>query len=127
MCWKDDPLRPIGPPPGLIVEDSRGLYVKGRLSVESFWGREAWVLLRDGALSEGSIGYRSIPARTEWKNGHRHLLEVELFEVSFVSIGMNPETGLRALKARRVEPGDLWRQVRWREAVLREFREGGRA
>lgn len=99
VFWGHDPLRPIGPPPSVAVEDSRGLFVKGRLSVDSFWGREAWVLLKDGALTEGSIGYRSIPARTEWKDGHRHLYEVKLFEVSFVAIGMNPETALQAVKS----------------------------
>lgn len=102
-----DPNKIVGPPPTVLQEDSRGLYAKGRMTLDSFWGREAWVLLKDGALTEGSIGYRSIPGRTEWKGGHRHLQEVKLFEISFVPIGMNPETDIRALKSWTANGGGM--------------------
>src|SRR5438132_167107 len=48
----------LGPAPEVIQEDSRGLYAKGRFTLASFWaGQVVWPLMKDGALTEGSIGY----------------------------------------------------------------------
>lgn len=89
----------IGPPPEVLREDTRGLYAKGRLTLESFWGREAWALMKDGALTEGSIGYETVAGKIEVdENGVRHLREVKLYEISPVPLGMNALTELRAVK-----------------------------
>lgn len=89
---------PVGPPPDEIREDERGLYARGRLTLESFWGRETWALLRDGAIREGSIGYR--PVKWDFDDhGIRNLRELRLYEISFVPVGMNRETSVRAVKA----------------------------
>ncbi|MCA0354710.1 MAG: HK97 family phage prohead protease [Chloroflexi bacterium] len=90
----------LGPPPDVIHEDSRGLYAKGRLTLGSFWGKEAWELMADGALTEGSIGFFSIPDKTEYRdNGVRVLREVKLYEISPVPLGMNPLTDVQAIKS----------------------------
>ncbi len=94
----------IGPPPEVLHEDATGLYAKGRLTLDSFWGREAWALMRDGALTEGSIGYEPIKWDYEeiQREGSvlpiRHLREVKLFEISPVPLGMNPLTQIQAVK-----------------------------
>lgn len=88
---------PVGPPPDELREDSRGLYARGRITLESFWGREAWVLLRDGAIRQGSIGYR--PIKWDYTGSVRNLREIQLYEISFVPVGMNRETSVRAVKA----------------------------
>ena len=88
----------IGPPPTTLKEDEVGLFAAGRLTIDSFWGREAWVLMKDGALVEGSIGYRAVKYDFD-DNGIRHLREVKLYEISPVPLGMNPLTSVRAMKA----------------------------
>lgn len=87
----------IGPTPNMLAEDETGLYAKGRLSLGTFWGREVWELMRDSALTEGSIGYRAKDFDYA-ENGIRHLKRVDLYEISPVPLGMNPLTELRAVK-----------------------------
>lgn len=93
----------LGPPPDTLLEDEVGLLARGRLTLDSFWGREVWALMRDGALTEGSIGYQAIKYDFEDQGDGsdwpvRHLREVKLFEISPVPLGMNPLTSVRAVK-----------------------------
>jgi uncharacterized protein len=67
-----------------IREDSRGLYVRGRLVTDVPRGAEVQTLLREGALNGLSIGFRTLRARRDAK-GLRTLLEIELWEVSVVT------------------------------------------
>lgn len=88
----------IGPTPRRLEEDAVGLFAAGRLTLGSFWGGEAWALMKDGALREGSIGFRTV--KSEYDDaGLRHLLEVELYEISPVPLGMNSLTSVEAIKA----------------------------
>lgn len=87
----------VGPTPTLS-ETSEGLFAKGKLTLDSFWGKEVWALLRDGALSEGSYGYNTIKADFD-DHGIRRLRELKLYEISFVPLGMNPLTAIRAVKS----------------------------
>lgn len=91
----------IGPPPEVLAEDERGLYARGRLTLDSFWGREVWALMKDGALTEGSIGYEAVKFDFEDLDGKqvRHIREVKLYEISPVPLGMNALTELRAVKS----------------------------
>lgn len=90
----------IAPPPDVINEDDAGLFASGHLTLGSFWGRETWELMKDGALTEGSIGYRADPDAIEYDDdGVRHLYKVALYEISPVPLGMNALTDLRAVKA----------------------------
>ncbi len=98
VFYAHDWTRLIGPPPEVLQEDERGLYAKGRLTLDSFWGREVWALMRDGALTEGSIGYQAVKFDFD-EDGVRHLREVKLFEISPVPLGMNALTEVRAVKA----------------------------
>lgn len=91
----------IGPAPTVLTEDRIGLYAKGRLTLDSFWGKEVWALMKDGALNEGSIGYGAVKFDYEQAGQAmiRNLREVKLFEISPVPLGMNPLTDLSAIKA----------------------------
>ena len=71
-----DPARPIGVWDE-IREDSRGLWVKGRLLSEVAQAREAAALIEAGAIDGLSIGYRTISAERDGK-GRRVLTEVDL-------------------------------------------------
>ena len=74
-----------------MIEDDRGLFVRGRIMDWSPEGRFAQALVRAGALDGLSIGFRSVKARREGRL--RVLSGVELWEVSLVVFPM-------ALKAR---------------------------
>jgi HK97 family phage prohead protease len=86
MLWQHDPAQPIGIWDE-VREDSKGLYVKGRLLEDVAKGREAAALIGAGAIDGLSIGYRTRKARKNRK-GQRVLSELELWEVSLVTFPM---------------------------------------
>lgn len=96
MLWQHDPTRPIGVWDE-VIEDERGLFVKGRLLLEVQAAREAHALLEAGAIDGLSIGYRTL--RAEKASGRRHLHEIELWEVSLVTFPMLPQARVQAAEA----------------------------
>jgi Escherichia/Staphylococcus phage prohead protease len=84
MFWNHDPDRPIGVWSSL-EEDGRGLKVAGQLVTETLQGREAHLLLRAGAVSGLSIGFRARSSE-RGPNGGRVLTDIELVEISLVSL-----------------------------------------
>jgi HK97 family phage prohead protease len=68
-----------------IKEDPRGLYVRGRLAIESARARDVAALIRAGALDGLSIGFRTVRARRDAATHTRTLLEIELWEISVVT------------------------------------------
>jgi Escherichia/Staphylococcus phage prohead protease len=68
-----------------IREDARGLYVRGRLTLDVTRAREVRSLIRDGALNGLSIGYRTVRAARDATTGLRTLQEIELWEISVVT------------------------------------------
>lgn len=94
MLWQHDPREPIGVWDE-VREDTRGLYVKGRLLTEIARGREAAALIEAGAIDGLSIGYRTIRAIKD-RQGHRRLAELDLWEVSLVTFPMLPEARVAA-------------------------------
>lgn len=89
MLWQHDPAQPIGIWDE-VHEDTKGLWVKGRLLPEVEKGREAAALLAAGAIDGLSIGYRTVRAERDGK-GQRLLQELELWEVSLVTFPMLPD------------------------------------
>jgi len=110
MLWQHDPAAPIGVWLRMY-EDARGLYVRGRLALESARGRDALALLRAGALDGLSIGFRPVRARRD-RAGVRRLERVELWEVSVVTFPMQPGARVTQVKqAPRLalsDPAPLW-------------------
>jgi len=102
LLWQHDMHEPIGKVLGL-TEDDRGLHGEFKIS-RTTRGHDAYQLLRDGAIDSMSIGY--IPDEQEFdeKSGVRQLKSVELLEISLVSIPMNGEARITAVKAARVSP-----------------------
>ena len=94
MLWQHDPTQPIGVWDE-VREDSRGLFVKGRLLTELARGREAAAMIEAGVIDGLSIGYRTLRAERGEK-GQRMLHEVELWEVSLVTFPMLPEARVDA-------------------------------
>lgn len=100
MLFQHDPNAPIGTW-SEIREDARGLFVRGRLALQSARAREVHSLMKEGALDGLSIGFRTVRARTEAKTGIRRIVEVDLWEISVVTFPMLPEARIEAVKARR--------------------------
>ncbi len=71
-----------------VVEDARGLFVRGRIEDWSAEARFAAALARAGALDGLSIGFRAARARREGRL--RVLSAVALWEVSLVTFPMLP-------------------------------------
>ena len=98
-----------------IVEDRRGLKVKGRFAMGTQRGREAYELMKIGAVDGLSIGYRVDPKDVEYDDkGRRRLLKsVDLMEISAVTFPMNPRARVQSVKGSE-------RTVREWEELLRD-------
>lgn len=69
-----------------MVEDDRGLFVRGRIMDWSAEARFATALAKAGAMDGLSIGFRAVKARRD--AALRVLTEVDLWEVSLVTFPM---------------------------------------
>jgi len=73
-----------------IVEDARGLHVRGRILEITPQARMCAALVRAGAMDGLSIGFRAAKARPDGTGRLRVLTEVQLWEVSIVTFPMLP-------------------------------------
>ena len=111
VCWSHDWSRPLGktlearelapgdpllPPP---IAHLGGLWVKGKLNLQTTAGRDAYEHLRAGDLDEFSIGYKVLADAVDKKTGIRELIRGDCYEWSPVLVGCNPQTALLDLKA----------------------------
>ena len=100
LLWQHDSGRPIGRIE-YLREDKRGLRVIARLSAGAA-GREAAALLKEGAVRGLSFGYRvraaSDPSTGSGRAGLRELRELDLVEVSLVTLPMQPKARVHAVE-----------------------------
>lgn len=97
MFWMHDPSRVAGKWLDMYESDT-GLITKGELAPTDL-GKEIHTLLKMEAVKGLSIGY--IPTMTDYTNdGTRLIKEVDLLEVSVVSIPMNPKAQIAHVKSR---------------------------
>lgn len=94
LLWQHRPAQPIGRIE-YLKEDRRGLRVIGRLSAGAA-GREAAALLKEGAVRGLSFGYR---VRAAQGAGPRALTELELVEISLVTLPMQPAARVHAVES----------------------------
>lgn len=88
---------PIGKPIELR-EDEKGLYIRGKIS-DTQKGRDIQTLLKDGVLTELSIGYDVIEFDFDGKTGIRRLKKIRLWEVSVVTWAMNDQAKIDEVKS----------------------------
>lgn len=98
LLWQHAPDKPIGRIEHLS-EDARGLRVIARLSDRSAVAREAALLLEEGAVSGLSFGYR---VRSGTQPPQRELTDLDLVEVSLVTLPMQPAARVHAVEAESV-------------------------
>ena len=85
LLWQHDRAQPIGIWT-FLKEDATGLFVRGRLFIHDVAkAKEAYALVKNGALSGLSIGYRPEQAIRDTKRGVRILERVKLYEISLVT------------------------------------------
>ena len=101
FLWQHDTHEPIGKPIEMH-EDDNGLFMKAIIS-DTARGRDALALLKDNAINGLSIGYDAIPGGTDFSKNTggetvRNLRELRLWEVSLVSMPMNENATITALK-----------------------------
>lgn len=97
LLWQHRLEEPIGVVTQLF-EDARGLYIEGRLLLEVAQAREAYALLKAGAVSGLSIGYSPRRVRRDADSGVRKLYAVDLVEVSLVTLPANSAAQVTVVK-----------------------------
>ncbi|MBI3419264.1 MAG: HK97 family phage prohead protease [Proteobacteria bacterium] len=120
MLWMHNAAQPVGVWENL-AEDSSGLAVEGRLAIRTQHGADAYELLKMGAVTGLSIGYRTVQSKIDSKNRVRALTDVDLFEVSLVTFPANDLARIRAVKIADDEMGAIVARL---QRVARLLREG---
>lgn len=104
MLWQHWMDEPIGVHQDLR-EDGKGLRLRGVINLAVAKGREAYALLKQGAIKGLSIGYDvvqfSIEVNEETGKEIRRLTELKLWEVSLVTFPMNQLARVEVVKARQ--------------------------
>jgi uncharacterized protein len=99
LLWQHDPAQPIGVWQ-MLKSDATGLYVRGQLFIhEIAKAAEAYALLKRGALSGLSIGFRPEVVRRDAQRGVRVLERVKLYEISLVTFPALEAARVSAVKA----------------------------
>ena len=98
LLWQHNVKEPIGRF-DVVREDKKGLYVKGRLSAHGR-GREAYDLLKMGALDGLSIGFVTKEAQRSRASGTRIITKADLMEVSLVTFPANELARISTVKQR---------------------------
>lgn len=93
-------------------QDEHGLFLNGRVNLNVSYARDAYELMKEGTLDSMSIGFNTITAAYEEREGRtiRVIKEAELWEASVVPFGMNPEAQVTDVKS----------DIRLFESALRE-------
>jgi HK97 family phage prohead protease len=92
LLWQHDMAKPVGRIE-YLKEDKRGLRVIARFSAGAM-GRRAAELLKEGTVAGLSFGYR---VRKASGAAPRALEDVELVEVSLVTVPMQPKARVHAV------------------------------
>lgn len=116
MLWAHSQSQPVGKWLD-IREDDKGLFVRGQLNLNTQAGRDAFEHLKAGDITAFSIGYMVNPNGSEMKNGINYLLDVELAEISLVSLPSNPQARVTSVKNLNTAKPQTLREF---EALLRE-------
>ncbi len=98
MLWQHRQAEPIGVYTSM-EEDAIGLKVSGKLALKTSRGAEAYELMKMGAISGLSIGYRVRDDSWDRVTGIRTIKKADLIELSVVTVPMNDSARISAVKA----------------------------
>lgn len=105
VLWGHNPREVIGVNQR-YTEDAKGLHVEGKLILDVQRAKEAYALMKAGAVTGMSIGYDTITDEYNRDSKVRTLKEVKLYEYSMTPFPMNPEaqlTGVKSMEELKVE------------------------
>ena len=94
-------MEPIGKPTEM-AEDEKGLLIKAKLSLGVQRAREVLSLMKDGVITQMSIGYQTM--KETYTDGIRHLKEIKLYDVSPVVFAANTEAVITGVKEMELKP-----------------------
>ena len=98
MLFQHNPAEPIGLWETL-AEDTKGLFVRGRLMPAVARAREVLSLMRAGAIDGLSIGFRTVKAHRDRLRGVRRIEKIDLWEISIVTFPLLPEARIATVKS----------------------------
>jgi len=98
LLWQHDQREPVGRWLELR-EDATGLHVEGRLTLATTRGQDALALLKDGALSGLSIGFRIPDGGAVMAGEVRELRQVDLAEISLVTLPADSHARVREVRS----------------------------
>ena len=99
LLWQHDQSEPIGAL-RTATETDEGLEVEGELALALGNAKRAHVLAKSGALGM-SVGFTIPEGATETRSGVRFIKQIDLAEVSLVSVPANPGAVVREVKSAR--------------------------
>jgi len=97
VLWSHDQSKAVGRFT-MLREDNVGLYVEGKLTLETQAAKEAYALLRDRAVSGLSIGYGVPDGGSSHRGRTRLLHKIDLHEISLVAVPMHPDARVTQVK-----------------------------
>lgn len=110
MLWQHYASEPIGTWTDL-VEDEKGLKVKGQLVLEVPQAAAVRALIAAKVIKGLSIGYETIDYEIDRKTGIRRIKKADLWEISPVTFPMNVDAQITGIKA-NLDPRELERLLR---------------
>lgn len=106
LWYNHDPNQVLGRVNEISLE-SKGLHANRIKLADTPFNREyIWPLIKEGALSEFSIQFRSLKGQLDRKTGIYHHQEIFLIECSVVSVACNPAAVIDGFKS--LVPSDEW-------------------
>lgn len=97
FIWAHDWSRPLGPTLE-AREDEIGLYVRGELLKDVQDAKEAYALIKSGAMTDLSFGFRVRESDMNHDTGVLHLKKIDIYEWSPVLVGANPKATITGFK-----------------------------
>lgn len=87
-----------------MKEDATGLLIKVKLNLETQLGREAYSLIKQGAITGLSVGFQTVKDEVD-VNGIRTIKEARLWEVSAVTFPCNEQAQIASIKSQYIKFG----------------------
>ena len=97
--FKDGHGRTVGGwPAEYLKEDDRGLFGVAEINIEVQQGRDAYLLAKQGVLTDFSVGFTAVKFTRDTQKNIRTITEAILWEGSIVDEPMNPEANVTQVK-----------------------------
>ena len=97
LLWQHNQSEPIGNIIN-ITEDARGLYIVAQLLLDIQKAKDAYVMLKSGAIDSLSIGYTPIDYEIDYQTNIRTIKKVNLWEISLVTFPANENAKIISVK-----------------------------